>query len=784
MIRSATRRNGLRSVVSAALEPLESRQLFAVTIVSAIPDQEARPTTTNSVFPLSTVFATDNLNSVSGTVVTFPVEYGLGTARVKTAINMVLYSSTPLTTQNFLNYVTSSRYDNTIVDDVSTSPSYIRSGTVTVDNVAVTTNAAVPSEFSLSPRDSAGKVNTRGTVAMYHPDGEPNAATSQWFINLTDNSQLLDEQGNGYTVFGQVFSGSLAVADAIAALPTAAAGNFDNIPVGGDVSDGSLDDADFVEFTDPQVVSNPTTYFTYTITSSNKNVVNASEDTAGNLVLDYGTQGNATVTITATDLTGASVTDTINVTVNNPKLNVTVGTNTAVTDDQTTAVNFGTAFQGQTATRSINLKDTGTTAISLSGLTLPDGVTATQALPDAIGGGQTYQLVLTFDTSTQRTISGNVTFTTDAPNITDGSFSFPISLTVGSAVKLGTGGYKTVKYSDPDGTTVTYSLKGAGSASLAFAGTNLAVTPDAKGQNATVTGDGNAVTLSDITLTGTNGTSALSVKTAGGDSVATLGTLETTDNSSLKQAALSKVSLVGSITVPGGIADLSLLSVAAASVALGSAAPGAAVKSLKLGTVSNSNLTISGAIKALAATSLADSTLTLNGTVSKLTAASISNSTVQVNGALSSATISGAVANSSIDASSAVGKVSFGSFATSRLSSGLLDTTATPDATSDFGGGSSITSVTLKGKGADVFSGSSIFAASMGKLALGSFTTGGAASKLIAATSIASVTGKGPDGKAFKLAPVTSTTEAATALTAAGIPNTRLDMEIVSAPVV
>lgn len=49
--------------------------------------------------------------------------------------------------------------------------------------------------------------------------GDPNSATSQWFINLSDNSQNLDLQNGGFTVFGQVTGDGMNVLDSIAALP-------------------------------------------------------------------------------------------------------------------------------------------------------------------------------------------------------------------------------------------------------------------------------------------------------------------------------------------------------------------------------------------------------------------------------------------------------------------------------------------------------------------------------------------------------------------------------------
>lgn len=49
--------------------------------------------------------------------------------------------------------------------------------------------------------------------------GDPNSATNQWFINLTNNAAVLDGQNGGFTVFGEVTGAGMDVVDGIAALP-------------------------------------------------------------------------------------------------------------------------------------------------------------------------------------------------------------------------------------------------------------------------------------------------------------------------------------------------------------------------------------------------------------------------------------------------------------------------------------------------------------------------------------------------------------------------------------
>jgi cyclophilin family peptidyl-prolyl cis-trans isomerase len=69
-----------------------------------------------------------------------------------------------------------------------------------------------------------GLSNLRGTVAAARTQDE-NSATSQFFVNLEDNTALDANAGLGYTVFGRVKEG-IQVVDAISRLPTGASGPF------------------------------------------------------------------------------------------------------------------------------------------------------------------------------------------------------------------------------------------------------------------------------------------------------------------------------------------------------------------------------------------------------------------------------------------------------------------------------------------------------------------------------------------------------------------------------
>jgi cyclophilin family peptidyl-prolyl cis-trans isomerase len=126
----------------------------------------------------------------------------------------LLEGDAPNTVANFLNYIESGRYDKTFIHRNATG-FVIQGGGFAFNDGAVPgieTFPAVENEFKVS--------NTRGTVAMAKISGQPDSATSQWFINLKDNSASLDIDNGGYTVFAKVIGDGMDVVDAISELPT------------------------------------------------------------------------------------------------------------------------------------------------------------------------------------------------------------------------------------------------------------------------------------------------------------------------------------------------------------------------------------------------------------------------------------------------------------------------------------------------------------------------------------------------------------------------------------
>ncbi|MDP1550533.1 MAG: peptidylprolyl isomerase [Nitrosomonas sp.] len=144
-------------------------------------------------------------------------------------------TQTPITTANFLNYIDSDAYTNGIFHR-SVPKFVIQGGNFKIVDGAdektlepVNTFPPITNEFKIS--------NTRGTVAMAKLSGNPNSATSQWFVNLADNSLNLDNQNGGFTVFGRVIFDGMNVIDAIEKLPIAnLGGNLTATPTIGSIS--------------------------------------------------------------------------------------------------------------------------------------------------------------------------------------------------------------------------------------------------------------------------------------------------------------------------------------------------------------------------------------------------------------------------------------------------------------------------------------------------------------------------------------------------------------------
>ncbi|WP_273205906.1 peptidylprolyl isomerase [Marinobacter subterrani] len=129
----------------------------------------------------------------------------------------------PETVANFLQYAKSGFFDGTIFHRVI--PGFmIQGGGFTKELDRKPTRAPVRNEARPT------LPNLRGTIAMARTSA-PDSATSQFFINLSDNDFLnAGVRGPGYAVFGKVTEG-MGVVDAIARKQTTRKQGMADVPV-------------------------------------------------------------------------------------------------------------------------------------------------------------------------------------------------------------------------------------------------------------------------------------------------------------------------------------------------------------------------------------------------------------------------------------------------------------------------------------------------------------------------------------------------------------------------
>jgi len=131
----------------------------------------------------------------------------------------------PVSAKNFADYVSESFYDGTVFHRVI--PTFmIQGGGHTADLAKKQTKGSIQNEWR------NGLKNLRGAVSYARLGGNPDSATSQFFINVVDNPFLDNPQSDGaaYAVFGKVVDG-MDVVDKIRVVPTGHRGGMGDVPV-------------------------------------------------------------------------------------------------------------------------------------------------------------------------------------------------------------------------------------------------------------------------------------------------------------------------------------------------------------------------------------------------------------------------------------------------------------------------------------------------------------------------------------------------------------------------
>lgn len=125
------------------------------------------------------------------------------------------FEKAPLTSENFQQYAQEGFYNGTLFHRVI--PGFMIQGGGMESGMRMKA-----SKNPIQNEADNGLKNKRGSIAMARTS-DPHSASSQFFINLVDNTFLdhsgKNPQGWGYAVFGRVVAG-MDVVDAIATKPT------------------------------------------------------------------------------------------------------------------------------------------------------------------------------------------------------------------------------------------------------------------------------------------------------------------------------------------------------------------------------------------------------------------------------------------------------------------------------------------------------------------------------------------------------------------------------------
>ena len=131
-------------------------------------------------------------------------------------------TNAPITVANIVQYANDGFFDGTIFHRVLDN-FVVQGGGFTADLERKETRDPIENE------SSNGLSNVRGTIGMAR-GSDPDSATSQFYINVTDNPELDAQPGQeGYAVFGVVTSG-MDVVDQIAAGAIESQDGFEDLP--------------------------------------------------------------------------------------------------------------------------------------------------------------------------------------------------------------------------------------------------------------------------------------------------------------------------------------------------------------------------------------------------------------------------------------------------------------------------------------------------------------------------------------------------------------------------
>ena len=272
--------------------------------------------TSSDLFTLSAVFGTEAIDNL---VVRFTTQTSIGSLQ----LDLALFSNrTPGTRANFMNYVNDGDFVNSIIH--RSMPGFVIQGGGFYDSDptsnyfldAIPTDPPIANEFGIS--------NTLGTISMAKLGGDPDSATSGWFVSIGENSDNLDNQNGGFTVFGRItkstLPNALSIGNPIDFPIWNAGGAFTNLPLNPEFDNTrSIIETDLDLFTTVTLetipaseAGNSTTLSYSIVANSDPTIATASINGSSELVLVYSgnATGHTTIMVRATDSVGNTVDDT------------------------------------------------------------------------------------------------------------------------------------------------------------------------------------------------------------------------------------------------------------------------------------------------------------------------------------------------------------------------------------------------------------------------------------------------------------------------------------------
>ncbi|WP_275944577.1 choice-of-anchor D domain-containing protein [Nostoc edaphicum] len=203
---------------------------------------------------------------------------------------------------------------------------------------------------------------------------------------------------------------------------------------------------------------------------------NAFNARTGNIPLDGDGNGTALIDIGAYEAPRITITA--------PEIQVLNGT-VDIADGTTTAINFGDTTVGNTLTKTFTIKNTGTSALSLSNLKLPDGFSLIGTLPTSVAANASTTISVALNTTTPGTYSGSLSLNNNDSD--ESPFDFAISGVVKPApapeiqvlngtVDIADGTTTAINFGDTtvgNTLTKTFTIKNTGTSALSLSNLKL-----------------------------------------------------------------------------------------------------------------------------------------------------------------------------------------------------------------------------------------------------------------------------------------------------------------------